>query len=172
MIFLPCTHHPVQFSSLGQSCPTLWPHGLQHARLPYPSPTPGAYSNSCPSSRWCHPSISSSVIPFSSCPQSFPASEPFPMSQFFASGGQNIWVSASASVLPMNIQDWFPLGWTSWISLQSKGLSRVFSNTTTNCGKFLKRWKYQTTWPASWEICIQVKKQQLELDMEQQTGSK
>jgi len=155
---VPSSHHPVQFSSLAQSCPTLWPHGLQHARLPYPSPTPGAYSNSCPSSRWCHPSISSSVVPFSSCPQSFPASEPFPMSQFFASGGQSIGVSASASVLPMNIQDWFPLRWTSWISLQSKGLSRVFSNTTTNCGKFLKRWEYQTTWPASWEICMQVKK--------------
>ena len=90
--------------------------------------------------------------------------------ELFAWGGQSIGVSASASVLPMKTQDWFPLGWTSWISLQSKGLSRVFSNTTTNCGKFLKRWKYQTTWPASWEICIQVKKQQLELDMEQQTG--
>ena len=109
---------------------SLWPHGLQHTRFPCPSPTPGAYSNSCPSSQWCHPTISSSVIPFSLCPQSFPASGSFPMSQFFTSGGQRIGVSASASVLPMNIQDWFPLGWTVWIFLQSKGLSRVFSNTT------------------------------------------
>ena len=103
---------------------------LQYTRLPCPSLTPGAYSNSCPLSRWCHPTISSSVFPFSSCLQSFPASGSFPMSQFFPSGGQSIGVSASASVLPMNIQDWFPLGWTGWISLQSKGLSRVFSNTT------------------------------------------
>ena len=108
---------------------TLLPHGLQHARLPCPSPTSGAYSNSCPSSQWCHPTISSSVIPLS-CLQSFPASGSFPMSQFFASGSQSIGVSATASVLPMNIQDWFPLGWTGWITLQSKGLSRVFSNTT------------------------------------------
>ena len=108
---------------------SLWPHGLQHARLPCPSPTPGAYSNSSPSSLWCHPTILSSVIPFSSCLQSFPASRSFPMSQLFASGGQSIGVSASASVLPMNIQGWFPLGWTGRISLQSKGLSRVFSNT-------------------------------------------
>ena len=107
---------------------SLWPHGLQHARLPCPSPTPGVYSNSCPLSRWCHPPISSSVIPFSSCLQSFPAAGSFPMSQFFESGNQSIGVSASALVLPMNIQDWFPLGWTGWISLQSKGLSRVFSN--------------------------------------------
>ena len=104
--------------------------GLQHARLPCPSPNPGAYSNSCASSQWYHPTISSSVIPFSSHLQSFPASGLFPMSQFFASGGDSIGVSASTSVLPMNIQDWFPLGWTGWISLQSKGLSRVFSNTT------------------------------------------
>ena len=109
---------------------SLWPHGLQHVRLPCPLPTPGACSNSWPSSQWCHPSISSSVIPFSSCLQSFPALGSFPMSQFWASGGQSIGVSALASVLPMNIQDWFPLGWTGWISLQSKGLSRVFSNTT------------------------------------------
>ena len=105
-------------------------HGLQHARPPCPSPTPRAYSNSCPLSRWCHPTISSSVIPFTSCLQSFPASGAFPVSQFFTSGGQSVGVSTSASVLPMNIQDWFPLGWTGWISLQSKGLSRVFSNTT------------------------------------------
>ena len=107
---------------------SLQPHGLQHARPPCPSPIPGVYSNSCPLTQWCHPTISSSVIPFSPCLQSFPASGSFPMSQFFASGGQSI--SASASVLPMNIQDWFPLGWTGWISLQSKGLARVFSNTT------------------------------------------
>ena len=105
---------------------SLQPHGLQHTRLSCPSSTPGDYSNSCPSSRWCHPTISFSVISFSSCLQSFPASGSFQMSQFFASGGQSIGVSASASVLLMNIQDWFPLGWTGWISLQSKGFSRVF----------------------------------------------
>ena len=104
------------------------PRGLQHARTPCPSPTPRVYSNSCPSSRWCHPTISSSVVPFSFCLQSFPASGSFPMSQLFPSGGQSIGVSAS--VLPMNIQDWFPLGRTGWISLQSKGLSRVFFDTT------------------------------------------
>ena len=103
-------------------------HGLQHTRLPCPSPTPRAYSNSCPLNRWCHPTISSSVVPFSSCLKSFPASGSFPVSQFFTSGGQSIGVSASASVLPMNIQDWFPLGWTGWISLLSKGLSRVFQH--------------------------------------------
>ena len=113
----------VQFSRSVMS-DSLRPHGLQHARPPCSSPTPGACSNSCPSSQWCHPTISSSVVPFS-CLRSFPASSSFPMSQFFASGGQNIGVSASASVLPMHIQDWFPLGWTGWISLQSKGLSRV-----------------------------------------------
>ena len=126
---LVCVSHSVMSNSL-------WPHGLQHTRLPCPSPTLGACSNSCPLSRWCHPTISSSVIPFSSCLQSFPASESFPVSQFFASGGQSIGVSASASVLPMNIQDWFPLGWTGWISLQSKGLSRVFSNTTVQKHQF------------------------------------
>ena len=115
---------------------SLRPHELQDARLPCPSPSPGAYSNSCPSSRWCHPTISSSVIPFSSCLQSFPASGSFQMSHLFASGGQSIGVSASASVLPMNIQDWFALGWTGWISLQSKGLSRVFSNTTVQNHQF------------------------------------
>ena len=115
---------------------SLQPPGLQHTRPPCPSPTPGVYSNSCPSSRWCHPTISSSVVPFSSCPLSFPASWSFPVSQFFASGGQSIAVSASASILPMNIQDWFPLGWTGWISLQSKGLSRVFSNTTVQKHQF------------------------------------
>ena len=119
----------VLFSSVAQSCLTLRPHGLQHARFPCPSPTPGACSNSCPSSQWCHPTISSSVIPFSSHLQSFPASGSLPMSQFFTSGGQSIRVSASALVLPMNIQDWFPLGLTGLISLWSKGLSRVVSNT-------------------------------------------
>ena len=109
---------------------SLQPHGLQHTRIPCPSPTPGAYSNSCPSSWWCHSTISSSVNPFSSCVQSFTASGSFQINQFFASGGQSIGVSASTSVLPMNIQHWYPLGWTGWISLQSKGLSRVFSNTT------------------------------------------
>ena len=110
-----------QFSSVTQSCPTLWPHEPQHARPPCPSPTPGVYPNSCPWSRWCHPSISSSVVPFSSFPQSFPVSGSFQMSQLFASGGQSIGISASTSVLPMNTQDWSPLGWTGWISLQSKG---------------------------------------------------
>ena len=113
----------VQFSHSVVS-DSLRPHELQHARLPCPSPTPGLYSNSCPLSPWCHPATSSSVVPFSSCLQSLPASEPFPRSQFFTSGGQSTGVSASASVLPMNIQDWFPLGWTGWISLQSNGLSR------------------------------------------------
>ena len=115
--------HSVVFNSLR-------PHCLQHARPPCPSPTPGVYSNSCPFSRWCHPTISSSVVPFSSRRQSFPASGSFPKSQFFTSGGQSIGVSASTSVLPMNIQNWFHLGWTGWMSSQSKGLSRVFSNTT------------------------------------------
>ena len=114
------------------SCDSLQPHGLQHARPPCPSPTPGVYSNSCPSSWWCHPTISSSVIPFSFCIQSFSASQSFPMSQFFTSGGQSIGASASASVIPMNIQDWFPLGWTGWISLLSKGVSRVFNTIVQN----------------------------------------
>ena len=120
----------IQFSSVQSlSCVRLWPHGLQHTRPPCPSPTPRVYSNSCLLSRWCHLTISSSVVPFSSCLQSFPASASFPVSQFFTSGGQSTGVSASASVLSVNIQDWYPLGWPSWISLQSKGLSRVFSNT-------------------------------------------
>ena len=114
----------VQSLSLSDS---LQPHGLQQARPPCPSPTPGAYSDSCPSSQRCHPTSSSSVVPSSSCLQSFPASGSFPVSQFFTSGGQSVGVLASASVLPMNTQDWSPLGWTVWISLQSKGLSRVFS---------------------------------------------
>ena len=116
---------------------SLQPHGLQHARLPCPSLSPGACSNSCPLSQWCHPTISSSVILFSSCLQSFPASgSSFPMSWLFSSGGQSIRASISASVLPMNIQDWFPLGLTGLISLQSKGLSRVFSNTTVQKHQF------------------------------------
>ena len=112
------------------------PHEPQHARPPCPSPTLGVHSNSCPYSQWCHPAISSSIIPFSFCPQSLPASGSFPMSQLFAWDGQSIGVSASASVLPMNTQDWSPLEWTSWISLQSKGLSRVFSNTTVQKHRF------------------------------------
>ena len=121
----------VQFSCSVVS-DSLQPHGLQQARLPCPSPTPRACSNSCSLSQWCHPTISSSVTPFSSCPQSFLVSGSFPMSQFFTWGG----VSASASVLPMNIEDWFPLGLTSLISLQSKGLSRVFSSTTVQKHQF------------------------------------
>ena len=128
------------FSSLQFRCSvvsdSLRPHGLQHTRPPCPSPAPGAYSNSCPLSPWCHPTFSSSVVPFSSRLQSFPASGSFQMSQFFTSGGQSIGVSASASVLPMNIQDLFPLGWTGWISLLPKGLSRVFSNTTVKKHQF------------------------------------
>ena len=115
---------------------SLKPHESQHARPHFPSPTPGVYSNSCPLNRWCHPAISSSVISFSSCPQSLPASGSFSMSQIFPSGGQSIGVSASTSVLPMNTQEWSPLGWTGWISLQSKGLSRVFSNTTVQKHQF------------------------------------
>ena len=124
---------------------SLWPHGLQHTRPPCPSPAPGVYSDSCPLSRWSHPAISSSVIPFSSRLQSFPASRSFQMSQFFTLGGQSIRVSASTSVLPMNIQDWFPLGWTGWISLQFKGLSRVFSNTTVQKHQFFSAQLYSPT---------------------------
>ena len=125
-----------RISSVTQSCLTLRPHRLQHARIPCPSPTPRACSNSCPLSWWGHPTISSSIVPFSTCLQSFPAPGSFPMNQFFASGGQSIGDSASASVLPMNIWDWFPLGLTGWISLQSKGLSRVLSNTTVQNHQF------------------------------------
>ena len=123
----------VQFSCWVVS-DSLQPHGLQHTRPPFPSPPPRVYSNSCPLNQWCHPTISSSVIPFSSHLQSFPGS--FQMIQFFASGGQNVGVSASTIVLPMDIQDWIPLGWTGWISLQSQGLSRVFSNTTVQKHQF------------------------------------
>ena len=133
--FLIFPHTTVQFTHLVMS-DFLQHHGPQHARPPCPSPTPRAYSNSCSLSRWCHPTISSSVIPFSSRLQSFPASGSFPMSQFFASDGQSIGVSAPASVLPMNILDWFPLGWTGFITLQSKGLSRVFFNNTVQKHQF------------------------------------
>ena len=115
---------------------SLWPHESQHTRPPCPSPSPRVHSNSRPSSRWCQPAISSSIVPFSYWPQSLPASGSFPMSQLFAWGGQSTGVSASASVLPMNTQDWSPLGWTGWISLQSKGLARVFSNTTVQKHQF------------------------------------
>ena len=147
----------VQFSSVQFSCSLVsnssQPHESQHARPPCPSPTPGVYSNSCPLSQWCHPAISSSIVPYSSCPQSLPASGSFPMSQLYAWGGQSIGVSASASVLPVNTQDWFPLGWTGWISLQSKGLSRVFSNTTVQKHQFFgaqlssQSNSYTHTWP-------------------------
>ena len=130
----------MSFSSVQFSCSvmsnSLWPHESQHARPPCPSPTPRVHWDWCPSSQWCHPAISSSVVPFSSCPQSLPASESFPMSQLFAWGGQSIGVSALTSDLPMNTQDWSPLEWTGWISLQSKGLSRVFSNTTVQKYQF------------------------------------
>ena len=128
--------HSVQFSCTVMSN-SLWPHGLQHARPSCPSPTPRGYWNSCPLSRWCHPAISSSVVPFCSCLQSFPASGSFQMSQFCASSGQSFGASASTSVLPMNIQDWFSLRLTGWISLHSKGLSRVFSNTIVQKHQFL-----------------------------------
>ena len=127
----------VQFSHSVVS-DSLRPHESQHASPPCPSPTPGAYSNSCPLSRWCHPAISSSVVPFSSCPQSLPASESFPISQLFAWDGQSIGVSALASVPPVNTWYWSPLEWTGWISLQSKGLSRVYSNTTVQKHQFFK----------------------------------
>ena len=133
---------------------SLQPHGLQHTRPPCPSPIPRVNPNSCPLSQWCHPTISSSVVTFSYCPQSFPASGSFPMSQLFTSqSGQSIGASASTSVLPMNTQDWFPFGWTDWISLQSKGLSRVFSNTTVQKHQFsgtqlsLQSNSHIHTWP-------------------------
>ena len=142
----------VQFS-LSVMSDSLRPHESQHTRPPWPSPTPGVHSNSRKSSRWCHPGISSSVIPFSSCPQSLPASESFPMSHLFAWGGQSTGVSALASFLPKNTQDSSPSEWTGWISLQSKGLSRVFSNTTVQKHQFvsiqlsLKSNSHIHTWP-------------------------
>ena len=132
---------------------SLKPHESQQARPPCPSPAPEVYPNSCPSSWWCHPAISSSVVPFSSCPQSLPASGSFPVSQLFTWGGQSTGISASASVLPMNTQDWSPLEWTCWISLQSKGLPRVFSSTTVQKHQFLgsqlssQSNSYIHTWP-------------------------
>ena len=129
------SHQSVQFSHSVLS-DSLQPHESQHAKPPCPSPTPRVYSNPCPPSWWCHPAISSTVVPFSSCPQSLPASGSFPMTQLFAWGGQSIGVSTSTSVLPMNTQVWSPLGWTGCISLQSKGLSRVFSNTTVQKHQF------------------------------------
>ena len=147
----------MEFSSVRFSCSvvsdSLWPHKPQHARPPYPSPIPRVHPNSCPLSQWCHPTISFAVIPSSSCPQSFPASGSFPMSKLFTSVGQSIGVSASTAVLPMNTQDWSPLGWTGWISLQSEGLSRVFSNTTVQKHQFfciqLSLWSnsHIHTWP-------------------------
>ena len=142
----------VQFS-LSVVSNSLQPHELQHARPPCSSPTPRVHPNSRPSSQWCHPAISSSAVPFSSCPQFLPASGSFRMSQLFAWGGQSIGVSASASVLPMNTQDWSPLEWTGWISFQSKGLSRVFSNTTVQKHQFfsaklsLQSNSHIHTWP-------------------------
>ena len=130
-----CSVSSVQLSHSVMS-DSLRPHESQHARPPCPSPTPGVHSNSCPSSQWCHAAISFSVVPFSSCPQSLPASESFPMSQLFTWGDQSIGVSALASFLPMNTQDWSPLEWTGWTSLQSKGLSKVFSNTTVQKHQF------------------------------------
>ena len=130
-----CTYVHIQFSHSVVS-DSLWPHESQHTRPPCLSPTPGVHSNSCPSSRWCHPAISTSVVPFSSYPQSLPASGSFPMSHLFTSGGQSMGISASASVLPMKPQDWSPLGWTGWISLQYKGLSRVFPKTTVQKHQF------------------------------------
>ena len=147
----------VQFTSVQFSrsvvSNSLRPHGLQHTRPPCPSPTSGVYPNSCPLSQWCHPTMSSSVVPFSSHLQSFPASGSFPMSQFFAAGGHNIGVSASSSVLPMNTQDWSPLGWTGWISLLSKGLSRVFSNINDSNSMDRVLWVpigFRTYYPKIW----------------------
>ena len=146
------TFSSVQFSHSVVS-DSSWTRESQHARPSCPSPTPGVYSDSCPSSWWCYSAISSSVVPFSSCPQSLPASGSFQMSQLFAWDGQSIGVSASALVLPMNTQDWFPLGWTGWISLQSKRLSRVFSNTTVQKHQFFSNQlssqsnSHTHTWP-------------------------
>ena len=135
-VYFPFLHSSGQFSCSVMP-DSLRPHGLQHARPPCPSPAAGVYPNSCRLSQWCHPTISSSVIPFSSCLKSFPASGSFQISQLFTSGGQSIGVSASISVLPMNTQKWSSLGWTGWISLKSKGLSRVFFNTTVQKHQFL-----------------------------------
>ena len=137
-INIPSSSTVPHFFSCSIMSDSLKPHGLQHTRPTFPPPTPGVYSNSCPLSQWHHPTISSSVDPFTSCLQSFPASGSFLMSRFFTSGGQSIGISASTSVLPMNIQDWFPLRWTGWISLKSEGLSRVFSNTIVQKYQFFR----------------------------------
>ena len=155
--FLPLTRSEISHSVVSNS---LRPHESQHARPPCPSQTPGVHSDSCPSSQWCHPAISSSVVPFSSCPQPLPASESFPMSQLFAWGGQSIGVSALASFLPKKSQDWSPLEWTGWISLQSKGLSRVFSNTTVQKHQFFSAQlssqsnSHIRTWPLEKTIAL------------------
>ena len=148
-LFIVGTVSYFQFSLVMSSC--LQYYGLQYARLPCPSPSPGPCSNSRPSSRWCHPTISSSVVPFSSLLQSYPASGSFPVSQFFTSGGQSIAASALASVLPMSAQDWYPLEWTGWISWYSKGLSRVFSNTTIQKHQFFDT--QHSLW-SNYHICI------------------
>ena len=145
-------HQSVSQFSHSVMSDSLRPHESQHARHPCPSPTPRVHSNSHPSSRWCHPAISSSVVPFSSCPQSLPALESFPMSQLFTWGGKSIGVSALASFLPKNIQDWSPLEWTGWISLQSKGLSRVFSNTTVQKHQFFSAQLYYNSCENHWSI--------------------
>ena len=149
--------HSVAVVQLLSCVRLLQPREQQHTRLPSPSLSPGVCSNSCPSSQWCHPTISSSVVPFSSCPQSFPVSGPFPMSRLFASGSQSIGALASASVLPMNIQDWFPLGLTGLISLQSKGLSRVFSSTIQKPQFFSAQpslWANSVKKTIAWTVCI------------------
>ena len=152
MWYIYTMEYSVQFSHSVVS-DSLWPHEPQHTRPPCPSPTPRTYSNSCPSSWWCHPAILSSVVPFSSCPQSLPASGSFPMTQLFTWGGQSVGVSASAPVLPMNTQDWSPLRWTGWISLQSKGLSTVCINNTVQKRQFVSAqlWSQSNshihTWP-------------------------
>ena len=143
---------PVLQCSCSVMSNSLWPHGLQHAKLPCPSPAPGACSNSCPSSQWCHPTTSSSIVPFSSYLQPFPASGSFPTSQFFTSSGHSIGVSASASVLPMNTQDWFPLGLSGLIFLQYKWLSRVFSNTTVQKHQFFGAQLSSTYLSSNWKF--------------------
>ena len=160
--------YSLQFSHSVMS-DSLWPHEQQHARPPCPSPTPRVHPNPCPLSQWCHPTISSSVIPFSSCPQSFPASGFFQMSQLSTSGGPSTGVSASTSVLPMNTQDWSPLRWTGWISLQSKGLSRVFSNTTVQKHQFCTQGYYILTNGqfnkriSDWQVFMHPKKEKLNI---------
>ena len=157
----------VQFRSIAQSCPMLQPHELQPARPPCPSPTPRVHSNPRPSSRWCHPAILSSVVPFSSCPQSLPASRSFPMSQLFAWDVQSTGVSALASFLPKNTQDWYPLEWTGWISLQSRGPSRVFSNTTVQKHQFFDAQRCTIIAPISNSVYIPVQYDSFILSLKQ-----